>query len=106
MSAAGLPDGKYRYNNLAYTSRRGAARYHDSTLIGTSLSLLQMARRFMKFTSLGLNEAIRCASYNPATVLGIEDRKGSIASGKDADIIIIDRNFTTRKVIIGGEVIF
>lgn len=106
MSSAGLPDGKYIYNNLVYASRRGAAKYHDGTLIGTSLSLLQMAKRFMKFTALGLNEAIRCASYNPASVLGIEDRKGSIAPGKDADIIIIDKNFMARKVIIGGEVIF
>jgi N-acetylglucosamine-6-phosphate deacetylase len=47
---------------------------------------------------------VNCASLNPATTLGIEDRKGSLEVGKDADILILDENFKVMKTIIGGKI--
>lgn len=106
MSAAGLGDGAYVYNGLKYTSRRGAARYHDGTLIGTSLTLRKLVKRFMKFGSLTLSEAVKCASLNAARALGIETKTGSIEAGKDADMLFIDGNLNIKKVIVGGKFIF
>ena len=49
-------------------------------------------------------QCVRCASLNPATLLGIRGRKGSLEVGKDADIIITDEEFNVIKTIIGGTV--
>ena len=51
-----------------------------------------------------LYECVNCASLNPATTLGIEDQKGSLEVGKDADIEILDEEFNVKKTIIGGKV--
>ena len=55
-------------------------------------------------SSIPLNECVNGASLNPATTIGISDRKGSLDVGKDADIIITDDNFNVKKTIIGGEI--
>ena len=55
-------------------------------------------------SSIPLYECVNCASLNPATTLGIADRKGSIEVGKDADIVITDGDFYIKKTIIGGEI--
>jgi N-acetylglucosamine-6-phosphate deacetylase len=46
---------------------------------------------------------VNCASLNPATTLGIQDKKGSLKVGKDADIVVLDEQFNVRKTIIGGK---
>lgn len=55
-------------------------------------------------TDLPLWQCVKCASLNPATMLGIADRKGSLDIGKDADIIITDNEFNVNTTIIGGTV--
>jgi N-acetylglucosamine-6-phosphate deacetylase len=50
-----------------------------------------------------LAEAVRMASLTPARVIGVDDRKGSIASGKDADLAIFDTDFNAWRVLIGGH---
>ena len=55
-------------------------------------------------SSIPLHECVNCASLNPATTLGIADKKGSIKEGKDADIVILDGEFNVRKTIIGGKI--
>ena len=46
----------------------------------------------------------RIQGLNPATTIGIADRKGSIEVGKDADIVVLDEQFNVKKTIIGGIV--
>ena len=55
-------------------------------------------------SNIPLNECVNCASLNPATTLGIADRKGSLEVGKDADVVITDAEFKVLKTIIGGEI--
>jgi len=106
MASAGLPDGPYVYNGLNFTSKRGTARYHSGTLIGTSLMLREITRRFMKIAGVSLNDAVRCATFNPAYALGLEHTKGSIDPGKDADLVIMDRQFNIKHVMIRGKLLF
>ena len=47
-------------------------------------------------------EAVRAATYNPAKALGAVDKIGSIETGKYADFIITDANYTQKKVFLGG----
>jgi len=106
MQAIGLGDGKFIYNGIEYESRQGTARYKDGTLIGTALGLSQMLGRFIEFTNCPLDVAIKTVTENPAKLLGIEGRKGTIATGKDADLVLLDDDLSVHATIVGGRIVF
>ncbi|RJS86024.1 N-acetylglucosamine-6-phosphate deacetylase [Candidatus Bathyarchaeota archaeon] len=106
MRAMGLPEGKYVYDGQEFISRGGTARYLDGTLIGTTLGLNQLAKNFMKFTKLSLSEISMVSSWNPALILGLEDRKGKIEAGMDADITILNKDFKVLKTIVNGRIVY
>jgi len=106
MQAIGLGDGMFIYNGIEYESKAGAARYKDGTLIGTALGLSQIIERFIAFTDCPLDTAIRMVTQNPAGLLGLENKKGTIAVGKDADLILLDDNLSVHTTIVGGKIVF
>jgi len=106
MQALGLGDGKYLYNGIEYESKNGAARYKDGTLIGASLGLNQLLKRFITFTDCPFEVAVRAVTENPARLLGLEDKKGSIAPGKDADLILLDPDCSVHTTIVAGKIAF
>src|SRR5258708_30165409 len=59
-------------------------------------------RNFSRFTGCSLGEAIKCATYNPARCLGIENRKGTLHPGADADLVILDRSGSVLSTSIRG----
>ena len=106
MQAIGLGDGLFIYNGIEYESKAGAARYKDGTLIGTALGLSQMLKRFIAFTDCPLDVAIRMATRIPAGLLGLEDKKGTITAGKDADLILLDNSLSVHTTIVDGKIVF
>ena len=106
MQAIGLGDGMFIYNGVEYESKAGAARYKDGTLIGTALGLSQMLKRFVEFTDCPFDTAIRMATQNPAVLLGLQDKKGSISVGKDADLILLDHEFSIYATMVAGRIVF
>jgi len=106
MQALGLGDGEYEYNGLPYNAKDGTAWYEDGTLIGTATGLSDLLQRMIKFTGCDFNNAIRTATENPAKVLGIQDRKGSIEQGKDADIILLDNKGTVQMTMVAGRIVY
>jgi len=106
LQAMGLPQGKYTYNGVEYESREGTARYSDGTLVGTSLGLNELLERFVRFSGCSLNAGVKTVTENPAKVLGIQNRKGKIELGKDADLVILDEDWSVWSTIIGGNVVF
>ncbi len=106
MQAIGLGDGKFVYNGIEYESKDGTARYADGTLIGTALGLSQLLQRFVSFTGCPLDAAIRTVTWNPAKLLSLEDRKGAIAVGKDADLVLLDTDLSIQATIVAGRTVF
>lgn len=106
MQAIGLGDGIFVYNGIEYESKDGAARYKDGTLIGTAIGLNQMLQRLMAFTDCPLDTAIKTVTENPARLLGLDDKKGTIAAGKDADLVILEEDLSVRATIIAGRIVF
>jgi N-acetylglucosamine-6-phosphate deacetylase len=106
MRTLGLPDGRYEYAGREFESQGGAARYLDGTLIGSAISVLEVARRFQGFTDLPFARAIDCASRTPARLLGLEDRKGSIAVGNDADLVLLDADGSVWATFVEGEIVY
>ena len=106
MQAMGLPDGRYVYNGIEYESKDGAARYENGTLIGTALGLNQMLARLVRFTGCAVSTAIKTVTENAARILGLEQTKGSISSGKDADHVILDDDFSVCATIVAGRLVY
>jgi N-acetylglucosamine-6-phosphate deacetylase len=103
IQGTGLPDGTYEFNGREYESRNGTARYLDGTLIGTTLGLLGISRHFRSATGCTLADAIDAASLAPARVLGIDDRKGRIEPGYDADLILLDDEMNVVATYVDGR---
>jgi N-acetylglucosamine-6-phosphate deacetylase len=106
MHAMGLPDGHYVYNKLEYESKDGTARYKDGTLIGTALGLSQMLARLTRFAPCSAVTAIKTVTENAAQVLGLGQTKGSIAPGRDADLVILENDLTVHATIVAGQVVY
>ena len=106
ISPAGLADGEYRLGGLQVFVKDATARLADETLAGSTLTMDKVVKNFMDATDCSLPEAVRAASLNPTGLLGIADRKGSIAVGKDADLVIFDADFNVHYTIIGGKVVY
>ena len=62
MQGIGLPEGKYIYNGREYISKDGAAKYSDGTLIGSTMSLLEIVFKFKEFTGCSLEEAVNSST--------------------------------------------
>jgi N-acetylglucosamine-6-phosphate deacetylase len=106
MQAMGLPEGKYVYNGIEYESKDGTARYKDGTLIGTALGLSEIVSKFVQLTGCTLEAAVKTVTENPAKLLGIYDKKGSITVGKDADLVLLEKDSSVYATIVGGKVVF
>jgi len=65
-----------------------------------------MLEKFTAFTNCPLETAIRMATQNPARLLGLESKKGSITVGKDADLILVDENLSVYTPIVAGNIVF
>jgi N-acetylglucosamine-6-phosphate deacetylase len=100
----GLPDGRYTAEGLEIMVRDGIIRLEeDGRLAGSSLSLDRAVYTMISQAGVPLCEAVRMASLNPARILGLEDRKGSIAVGKDADLVLFDERISVEEVFLGGK---
>ncbi len=76
----------------------------DRTAFASSTTMLnQMIPVLMDTVGVPLVEAIRMTSLTPARVIGVDDRKGSLVAGKDADIAIFEDDFSAWRTMIRGQ---
>lgn len=106
IEAGGLEDGNYALGGQKVIVKGNEARLENGALAGSVLSLNKMVLNFLNNTNLRVNEAINLASLNPATSLGINDKKGSLDIGKDADIAVFDDNLDCKMTLCLGEVVY
>lgn len=77
-----------------------------SALSGSIATTNRLMRVMVQQAGVSLIDAVRMASETPARIMGIFDRKGSLEKGKDADIIIFDKNFEVQTTIVEGEIVY
>jgi N-acetylglucosamine-6-phosphate deacetylase len=104
-SGAGLPEGsRFRMGEMEYEVHDGVGMMFDRSCFAGSTTLVNdMIPILIEHVGIPLPEAIRMASLTPARVIGVDDRKGSLAAGKDADIAIFNDDFTAWKTLVGGK---
>jgi N-acetylglucosamine-6-phosphate deacetylase len=108
IQAAGLPDGEFRSHRHGETIRivNGESRLADGTLAGSTLTMDRAVRNMPKFTGAPLAEAVLMATLTPARATGTDDRKGTLAPGKDADLVLFSGEMTVVATVVGGTVVF
>lgn len=107
IRATGLPEGDYELGGLPVTVRDGAARLTSSgVLAGSILVMDDGIRNVMAATKRPLTEVVKMATINPATLLGIQDQKGVLAQGADADFALLDADGRVVKTIQAGEIVY
>ena len=104
ISATGMPDGKYMLGGLEVTVSGGVCRNAEGRLAGSTLTLDRALRNIV---GLGtpLADAVRMLTLNPATLLGIEFKKGALRTGADADIVLLNDALGIERVWARGTLL-
>jgi N-acetylglucosamine-6-phosphate deacetylase len=91
LSFAGLPDGEYPWTNGTTIIKKGPEIRGKDTgrLAGVAISLIECVNNFRRFTGVPVGEALETVTSRPARMLGVEDRKGGLEAGMDADLIVL-----------------
>lgn len=107
MRAMDMPDGEYVFGPMHSGERVRKIGDAGVTLDGKGLAsgvtgMDHALRTFLKATGAPLFEAVRMASLTPARIAGVETEFGSIAVGKKADFVVMDRELNVRAVYADG----
>ncbi|MDU5080966.1 N-acetylglucosamine-6-phosphate deacetylase [Tissierella carlieri] len=103
MMAAGLSDGDYELGGQKVIVKNSTARLETGSLAGSTLNLRDAVYNMIYYLDIPINDAIRMASLSPAKAIGINGHKGSIEIGKDADMILIDKDINVLGTMVMGE---
>ncbi|MFE3825792.1 N-acetylglucosamine-6-phosphate deacetylase [Streptomyces sp. NPDC059092] len=104
MDAAGFGDGRYQLGPLAVEVKDGVARLAEGgSIAGSTLTQDTAFRRAATVDRLPVEDIVRAISANPARLLGVYDKVGSLEPGKDADAVVLDADFGLKGVLHKGE---
>lgn len=103
MRAKGKPDGVYDLGGQQVSVKNGVAKIDSGSLAGSVLKMNQGLKNLIQFSGKDLEELWRVTSLNQAIALKVENKKGSIKKGKDADIAILNNDFDVISTIKSGK---
>ena len=104
MDAAGFGDGRYMLGPLEVEVADGVARLVEGgSIAGSTLTLDRAFKRAVTVDRLPVTDVVAALSANPARLLGMDDRIGSLEPGKDADLVLLDGDFELKGVMRRGE---
>ena len=94
-------------NGLKVIVEDGVAKLPDRTSFAGSVATADRLVRTMIFMAgVSLVDAVKMMSSTPARILGISDKKGELATGKDADIVIFDNDINVSMTMVNGRVVY
>ncbi len=105
IGATGRPEGTFRIGGRTVEVRDGAVRLPDGALAGSVLTLDRALRTLVAATGLGLEQLWPTVSRTPARAIGVQDRKGSLIAGADADLVVLDDALEVLATIVGGRLV-
>jgi N-acetylglucosamine-6-phosphate deacetylase len=101
-SATGMPDGPYRLGNFEVLVEGGVCRDAQGRLAGSTLTL-DRAVRHMIAAGVGLADAIRMATVQPARVLSLDSHMGVLIPGAESSLVLLDGDAAISRVMLRGE---
>lgn len=111
MRAAGMPPGESVLGNIhsgiKVIVEDGVAKLPDrSAFAGSVATADRLVRNMVRMAAVPLTEAVKMITRTPASILGIQDRKGSLSPGMDADLVLFDEDIQILMTIIKGNIVY
>jgi N-acetylglucosamine-6-phosphate deacetylase len=110
MRGAGMPDGLYAFgprNGKIALVRDGIAVMPEGTGFASStVPMIRCVQVMTQQVGVSLAEALTVASANPAKVIGVDNRKGSVKEGMDADLVALDDQLEVQMTVVEGRVVY
>lgn len=106
LAGAGLTDGSFEFAGQHARVECGVARLDDGTITGSVLTMDQALRNVPRMTGVSLQEAVEMMTRNPARAAGASARKGQLAVGYDADVLLFDSALTLHATICRGALAY
>ncbi len=103
MKAAGCPDGDYDLGGQPVYVRDGKALLADGTIAASTSNVYKELKNVISF-GISEKQAVKSATINPAKAIRVDDKTGSIEEGKLADILVVDKDYNIKLVIVKGEI--
>ena len=85
---------------------RGAARLADGTITGSVLTMDQALRNTLRMMPVSLSEAVGMLTLNPARSIHVDDRKGRLCPGYDADLLLFSPDLTLQATFCRGQLAY
>ena len=106
LRATGMPDGRYPFGGqeIEVHGNRATMVGDPNTLAGSVSDLMACLKSAVSF-GIPLADAVRAAAVNPAQVLGVFPRMGSVDTGKLANLAILDENLELKDVFFRGRLV-
>ena len=110
MRGAGMPDGPTILGSLEdgvhCIIEDGVAKLPDrSSFAGSVCTTDRIVRNYVNLVGASVPEAVQIVTLNPARILGIDSRKGSICEGKDADLVVFDSDIKVSLTMVEGRIV-
>ncbi|WEG73875.1 N-acetylglucosamine-6-phosphate deacetylase [Vagococcus intermedius] len=102
MMAGGMPDGDYMLGEFPVTVAGGTARMESGNLAGSILKLKEALKNVVDWGMATPEQAVMMASLIPAVSCNIDDKCGVIASGRDADFIVLSNKLELEATYLDG----
>lgn len=109
MPAAGLSAGLYPIGDersIELVAGEDIVKLTNGLLAGSAMMMLDTVNNLMDRLGLKLEEAIECATLTPAKVLNVDDCKGSIEAGKDADLVALNEKKQVLLTMVEGRIVY
>lgn len=108
LQAKGSKEGRYDFGGQMIEVKANGGAYIEGTggLAGSTLKFNEGLRNLIELAGVDERAAINSATINPARVLRVDNTKGKIQVGYDADIIVIDSEYSVIKAFVFGKVVF
>ncbi|MGE5400812.1 MAG: N-acetylglucosamine-6-phosphate deacetylase [Ignavibacteriales bacterium] len=105
IKPGGMHEGEeFEFADQKVRIKGGKAMLDNGTIAGSSLTLNKAVKNMINHAGAKITEAIRMASLNGAKVLNMENHKGILAAGKDADLVVLDDDFEVEMTILQGKI--
>lgn len=101
---AGIEEGVLSFGGQKIIVKNGSAVLENGVLAGSTLTMADGVKNMVEKFNVSLEDAVIMASENPARVINVESRKGSLSYGKDADIVILDSDIRVLATIVEGNI--
>lgn len=103
ISLAGCIEGEYQSGGLKVVIKDGKATLADGTIAGSAISLFDAMANAIRF-GVPAEQAVNSATYLAAKSVGMEDVAGSIAVGRTADFLVVDKEWKCQKICVDDAI--